>query len=331
MLNCFNTHKLTTASQEFYILISLLAASILLHGCNQSSQTTSLSPDQTRALVPIATTNIGQSYLRTRVPGGQYNITLASGQVTLTDIHNQNTTILPVPNTTFVAISPSEKLIATSHTNKTVSIYTLPELDFITLPPTTNEITDLVISPDDTLLIVYEDSKTVSLWDLNLAVLTAVYDLSAWPSRSQRIDSVQISTQSNSWASISYNPTPSVRVCNLKQVQDCKSFTGKPAARQVTDIILNTTWTQALILSGASAQLIDIDALSDSTKLLASEDSLEQWQYSPNGNLISAQTSGSINKHYTTTLNVWDTDTGKEKHVFMRSIYTHSTDICPQW
>ncbi|HAJ05655.1 MAG TPA: hypothetical protein DCL76_03765 [Chloroflexi bacterium] len=331
MLNSFNTHKLTTTFQTIYTAILLLAISVLLHGCNQSSQKASLSPDQTRALIPIATTNIGQSYSRTSLPGGQYNITLASEQVTLTDTQNQNVKILPVPNTTFVAISPSEKLIATSHSNKTISIYTLPELNFITLPPTTNVITDLVISPDDTLLIVYEDSKTVSLWDIKSASLTAIYDLSAWPSVSQRIDSIQISTQGDLWASISYNPTPAIRVCDLKQLQDCKSFTGKPTARQVTDIILNTTWTQALIVSGASAQLLNIDDSSGITKLLTSEDNLEQWQYSPNGKLISAQTSGSINKLYTTTINVWDTNTGEETHVFMRSIYMNSTDICPQW
>ncbi len=312
------------------LLIVILVFTVISCDVSTSKHTAKINTQTASSLAPIASINMSPLYKKAWPRGGQYIAEVNDQHINITDILTQTNIALAAPNAKAAVFAKSGTILASSSYTEPISLWRLPETTPTILPGPYDEVSTMHLSEQGDMLVAIDIAKMVYIWDLTTSDLVSVYDFSSWPESNRQIESIKLSPDQSTIAVISTDDIPAIKLCNLNEASTCSTVVWPPSARPFYEAVFSPDWNKLALISGASAQIIDLST-NTAGPLLTHEDSISNWSFSPDGTSFAVYTAGTINQHYAAILKLWDTSSGSHIHTFMRSTYNYATTLSPTW
>jgi len=310
------------------LLTTCLAISIISCSLVPQTNTPKLNSSTAASLAPIATIDMTPLYNKISTNGGQYFAEIYDKSIIVTDLLSQTNITLQASDTQSAVLSKSGTLLASSSGTEPIALWTLPNTTPTQLSGSYGPITNMLFSDDENIFLAIDLSKKIYIWDLTNYELVSLYDFSLWPSQNRRISSIVLSPDNSTLGVMSTDDIPVIKLCSLADPSDCRTVDWPESTRPFYTVEFSPNWSHLVFISGASAQVFDLTTNSTGP-LLTHEDSISNWKFLQDGDILAIYTAGTINQHYTAILKLWDTSTGENTQTFMRSTYTSATTINP--
>ena len=313
-------------------ILSLVVLVLLVTSCDivTFNNISKLNIQTASSLSPTASIDMSPLYTKAWPRGGRYIAEINEQNITITDIITQTNITLSAPNAKDVVFAQSGTILASSSYTEPISFWRLPETAPSSLNGQYDEIDIMYLSQQGDILVAMDITKIIYIWDLTNNNLVSVYDFSSWPEPNRQISSIKLSPDKSRFAAISTDDIPAIKLCNFTEVNTCSTITWPVSPRPFYEAEFSPDWNTLALISGASVQIIDLSS-NTSGPLLAHEDSISNWSFSPDGRTFAVYTAGTINQHYAAILKLWDISSGAQIQTFMRSTFNYATTLNPAW
>ncbi|HJO33648.1 MAG TPA: WD40 repeat domain-containing protein [Anaerolineales bacterium] len=238
--------------------------------------------------------------------------------------------VLPVAHPSVIAFTQSGDKIAVGAVDGDLTLWDLTGEQQAALPGHTVEVTAIAFSADGLTLATLDINKQVCLWNLENSRLMSVINLSAWPAPSARIETIQLSEDGGTLAILSVDATPTIKLMDTRSGTSLRTLKWAQHARPFYNFMFSPNWDTVAWVAGGTVQLVDVGSGSTGP-ILAHEDALSEWRFSPDGSTFATRTAETIAGKFTGVVKLWDQQSGAARHTFAHPDFVSAMAFSPDW
>ena len=308
-----------------------LSLMVLLSTCARSAEDAAyITTDNAAELERIGDITITPFYAAVWPRGTTGIAVIDADRVHMYDLTTLTEQILPVEGPRTATFTPSGDMLAIGTVNGEITLWDTTGEKQKTLVRHTADVSAISISDNGRQLASLDVSKTVLIWDIKTSRATTVIDLSSWPAPYSRLDGIRLSPDGHTLAIIAVTESPTLKLWDIRAGKSLHTLKMENPARPFYDLMFSPDWDTLAWISGGTVQMIDVKSGSKGPTL-THEDSLSEWDFSPDGTTFVTRTAETIAGNLAGVVKIWDTESGIARHTITHSDFVSAMSFSPDW